>query len=331
MMTESAISLPTSHPHEQTARCDAETPTIVARPGCCTHMLLIGKKEFGDRLRSGWVIACIMVWLGAIGLTSFLGLLQIGQIGIQGYERTVMSLLNLIQYLVPLLGLLLGHDLIASENEERTFRLILATGVTRTRLLLGKFLGGVLTLACPLIAGFTIAGVVIGFTARDESIEPFIRLALSGLLLGIVFVGMGLVISTFCRTRVQALVIALLAWCFFVFVFDLVALGLIVSTQSRAAAREIELICDALHVNAAADLHSGFDAVTTPLSEHSPPSFHSRALSWLTLNPVDLFRTVNLAQATGVYLPILWTFASFAAWLALILTASLWRFRRTDL
>src|ERR1044071_8584238 len=91
----------------------------------------IAVKEFGDRFRSGWVLTCVLVWLGAIGLTSFLGLLQIGQIGIQGYERTVMSLLNLVQYLVPLLGLLLAHDLIVSENEERTFRLMLATGVTR--------------------------------------------------------------------------------------------------------------------------------------------------------------------------------------------------------
>ena len=26
---------------------------------------LIALKEFGDRFRSGWVIACIVVWLGA--------------------------------------------------------------------------------------------------------------------------------------------------------------------------------------------------------------------------------------------------------------------------
>ena len=39
----------------------------------------------------------------------------------------------------------------------------------------------------------------------------------------------GLAISTFCRTRVQAIVAALLTWCAFVFAFDLVALGAIVS------------------------------------------------------------------------------------------------------
>src|SRR5690348_15095716 len=151
---------------------------------------LIGMKEFSDRFRSGWVIACVVVWLGAIGLVSFLGLLQIGQIGLQGYERTVISLLNLVQYLVPLLGLLLGHDLMVGENEERTLRPILAAGVSRAQLLLGKLLGGCLTLSVPLVAGFLIAGVVVGFAARDSSVWPFVRLGITGLGLGVVFVAL---------------------------------------------------------------------------------------------------------------------------------------------
>src|SRR5512140_1522582 len=112
--------------------------------GGMTQLGIIGWKEFADRLRSGWVIACALVWLGAIALTSLFGLVQIGRIGVQGYERTVMSLLNLVQYLVPLLALLLGHDLLVSEREEKTLALILAGGVPRHLLLMGKFLGGCL-------------------------------------------------------------------------------------------------------------------------------------------------------------------------------------------
>jgi Cu-processing system permease protein len=145
---------------------------------------LIAFKEFADRLRSGWVIACIIVWLGAICLTSFFGLIQIGQIGAQGYERTVVSLLNIVQYMIPLLGLLLGHDLIVAENEERTLRLVLASGVSRSRLLLGKFFGGCLCLAVSVVAGFLIAGTAVGLAARDSGIAPFVRLAISGVGLG---------------------------------------------------------------------------------------------------------------------------------------------------
>ena len=291
---------------------------------------IIAVKEFSDRFRNGWVIACVLVWLGAIGLTSFLGLLQIGRIGMQGYERTVMSLLNLVQYLVPLLGLLLGHDLLVSESEERTLRLLLAGGVTRSRLLLGKFVGGSFSLAMPLLSGFIIAGAAIGLTTRDNSVASFLRLTSSGLVLGIVFLAVGLTISTFSRTRVQALVLALLTWCMVVFVFDLVALGWLVSTRSSVAAQEIELVCDATHINAAADIHSEFDAATDrdphPVTAHSASSF-----GWLALNPVDLFRAANLENQLGLRVPPMTLLLVIISWLAATLGTSLWKLRRTDL
>jgi ABC-type transport system involved in multi-copper enzyme maturation permease subunit len=292
---------------------------------------LIAAKEFGDRFRSGWVIACVVVWLGAIGLTSFLGLLQIGRIGAQGYERTVISLLSLVQYLVPLLGLLLGHDLIVSENEERTLRLVLAGGVSRTRLLLGKFFGGCLTLTVPLALGFAIAGTVIGWAAKDKGFAPFLKLALSGMVLGIVFLGIGLTISTFSRTRVQSLVAALLAWCFFVFVFDLIALSMIISTKAPAAAQEIEIVCDAMHVNAAADIHSGYDHLTDDKQPRPVAANRSWGLGWLVVNPVDLFRVVNLSQQLDFRVPAFTSLLAVTLWLASMLGASLWQLRRTDL
>jgi Cu-processing system permease protein len=292
---------------------------------------IIAVKEFSDRFRSGWVVACVLVWLGAIGLTSFLGLLQIGRIGMQGYERTVMTLLNLVQYLVPLLGLLLGHDLLVSETEERTLRLLLARGVTRARLLLGKFVGGSFSLAVPLLCGFIIAGAAIGLTTRDNSIASFLRLASSGLVLGIVFLAIGLAVSTFSRTRVQALVLALLTWCVAVFVFDLVALGWLVSTKSSSAAQEIEVVCDATHVNAAADIHSDFDAVTDRNSHAATAAHSTSSLGWLALNPVDLFRAANLQQQLELRVPPMTLLLAVTSWLAAALGASLWKLRRTDL
>jgi Cu-processing system permease protein len=293
-------------------------------------IVLIALKEFSDRFRSGWVLACVSLWLGAIGLTSFLGLLQIGRIGVQGYDRTVVSLLNLAQYLVPLLGLLLGHDLLVGENEERTLRLILANGISRTQLLLGKFVGGCLVLAIPLLSGFVIAGTVIGLSARDRAVAPFLKLALSGLGLGMVFLAGGLVVSAFSRTRVQALVLALLTWCLAVFAFDLLALGWLVSTRAPAALRDIELVCDATHVNAAADIHSDLDTGvrgSSSLSTTAPSS----SLGWLALNPVDLFRAMNLPEQPQFRVLLLPTLLSIAFWVAFPLGLGLWRIRRIDL
>ena len=295
-----------------------------------SQLMLIATKEFGDRFRSGWVIVCVVVWLGAIGLTSFLGLLQVGQIGVQGYDRTVISLLNLVQYLVPLLGLLLGHDLIVSEKEERTLNLVLAGGVSRSRFLIGKFLGGCLTLAVPLLLGFVIAGTVIGLAAKDAGIAPFLRLAVSGLVLGTIFLGVGLAISVLCRTRVQSLVAALLAWCCAVFVFDLIALGIFVSTKAPAAAQEIDFVCDATHVNSAVDLHSDFNNIADAPT-HPETGSRAAALDWLDINPIDLFRAVNLSDHLEFQVPPFMTLCAVTCWLAGAFGLSIWKLRRTDL
>jgi Cu-processing system permease protein len=291
----------------------------------------IAFKEFSDRFRNGWVVVCVLVWLGAISLTSFLGLLQIGRIGVQGYERTVTSLLNLVQYLVPLLGLLLGHDLLVGEQEERTLRLIVATGVNRGRLVFGKFVGGCLAMCVPLVLGFTLAGIGIAFAARDAGIAPFVRLTVSSLILGIIFLAIGLAISSLSRTRVQSLVFSLLMWGAVVFVFDLVALGILVSTHAAGASKEIDVVCDATHLNTAVDLHSGFDNVAQDKSRAEEPQRSIAGLGWLALNPIDLFRAVNLGPQLDVRASAATIAFSTALWLAGALGLSLWKVTRVDL
>jgi len=289
---------------------------------------VIALKEFRDRLRSGWVMACIVTWLAVISLTSLFGLIQIGHIGVQGYERTTMSLLNLAQYLVPLLGLLVGHDLIVREREDRTLNLALASGTTRSQLLVGKFLGGSLTILVPVLVGFLIAGSLIAAATRDAAVAPFLKLAISGLVLGIAFNGVGLLLSTIARSRVQALVCALLAWGAAVFAFDLVALGVIVSTKAVQASQEIDLVCDATHVNAQADIHASFET-DSAAPKHSASS--ARTFAWLWFNPVDVFRVVNLASVLSAPLPMSAVFGSLLAWILLPLSAAVWRLERIDL
>jgi Cu-processing system permease protein len=290
----------------------------------------ISAKEFSDRLRSGWVIACALVWLGAIALTSLFGLVQIGRIGLQNYDRTVVSLLNLVQYLVPLLGLLLGHDLLVGEREDRTLALILSGGVTRAQALAGKFIGGCFALAFPLALGFVIAGAAIGLSAHDKAISSFFILAVSGLVLGVIFLGMGLLISTLCRTRVQALVCALLTWCIAVFAFDLVAMGVVVTANSTQAAREIEEATDATHVTSISDMHKAFEngdeAAARVITDRS-----QKVAAWLAINPVDLFRAVNLPKSANVAVPLWLETLSIVAWLAGALGFASWKLHRIDL
>lgn len=295
------------------------------------QLRLVAMKEFADRLQHGWVLACSLVWLGAIALTSLFGLVQIGSIGIQGYERTTASLLSLVQYIVPLLGLLLGHDLIVSEREDKTLALALSGGLSRRKLLGGKFLGGALALAVPLVLGFVVAGALIGLAARDTEVTPFLKLAGSGLLLGLVFLGIGLLLSTLSRTRVQALVLALLAWCAAVFVFDLAAMGTMLVARGGAAAREVETVTDATHVASAADLHAAYESGDDAAARAAARTRERPVDYWLWINPLDAFRALNLPRELAIHSGWAGLLLSGGAWLILSLTGAAWRLQRLDL
>jgi Cu-processing system permease protein len=324
------VALTTASPSLSATETNAAS--LNARGPTATQLRILAVKEFADRFRSGWVMACILLWLGAIGFASFLGLIQIGRIGAQGYDRTVISMVGLVQYLVPLLGLLLGHDLIVSEKEERTLRLLIASGLSRSKFLLGKFIGGCLTVAAPLLAGFLVSGVAIALATKDTGLAPFLKLAVSGLGLGVISMAIGLTISSFSKTRVQAIVAALLVWCALVFVFDLVALGAIVSLNSAAASQEIELVCDATHVNPAADIHSEADTISENSTQKaSVKTANLASMTCLAVNPVALFRAVNLSSVLGVQLPIGIIAGSFLGWLTLSLLLSRWKLNKTDL
>ena len=124
--------------------------------------------------------------------------------------------------------------------------------------------------------------------------------------------------------------VTLLAWCLAVFVFDLVALSALVSTKVPGAAREIELVCDATHVNSAVDIHSDFDHGTDG-RPRAVAANEAPALGWLAINPADLFRAVNLSRQLEFHVPVLTMLLTVTSWLAGTLGLSVWKLRRNDL
>ena len=55
------------------------------------------------------------------------------------------------------------------------------------------------------------------------------------------------------------------------------------------------------------------------------------AWRWLAINPVDLFRAVNLSRQTALGVPWPTMLIAVTLWLACPLVAGLWKLRRTDL
>jgi len=61
------------------------------------------------------------------------------------------------------------------------------------------------------------------------------------------------------------------------------------------------------------------------------PAANIASMACLTINPVDLFRAVNLSSALGVQVPAGIVAASFLGWLTLSLLLSRWKLNKTDL
>jgi hypothetical protein len=90
-----------------------------------------------------------------------------------------------------------------------------------------------------------------------------------------------------------------------------------------------EAVCDTTHVNAAADIHSAFDHATDGPAPTAPAKRTSTP-GWLAINPVDLFRAVNLSSQMNLHVPPMTIMFAVAAWLAFTLGASRWKLRQTD-
>jgi len=119
-------------------------------------------------------------------------------------------------------ALLLIYDSISGERENGTLRLYLSNSVSRSTLLFGKFLGGLICLSTALLAGVLIHMIIlttfgsIPITATDWGIIGLTYI-LSTIYISI-FLMLGLFISAKTHESVTSIVVALICWALLVIV-----------------------------------------------------------------------------------------------------------------
>lgn len=230
-------------------------------------ILIVAHKEFQDGVRNRWVLAIALVLAAmAVGIAWF-GAAASGSLGFTSLATTMVSLSTLAVFLIPLIALLLAYDAVVGEQEAGTLLLLLTYPLSRTALLLGKFLGHGLILGVATASGFGVAGIVIALGAESvplsDLLASFGLLILSSVLLGWVFITFAYLISVTVSEKARAAGLALVVWFLFVLVFDLALLALLVSVKQGG-----------------------------------------EWLPWLLLlNPTDCFRLINLAgfESTQAY------------------------------
>jgi Cu-processing system permease protein len=190
-----------------------------------TTIKIIVRKELHDARGNRWLYlyAAIVAFLGIVIAQT--GLHAGGALTMQVFGRTTATLVNLCLFLAPLVAITLGTATISSERDQGTLEQLLAQPLTRTELLLGKYLGLWTALFAATIIGFAPAGVIIGFNASfGESVHFLLYPMLSQLLIS-VMLALGILVSVRSKSRAQATAVGIAIWFLYVLAYDMLLLG----------------------------------------------------------------------------------------------------------
>lgn len=122
----------------------------------------------------------------------------------------------IVQIVLGLLALLLSHNTISGEREMGTLAMMLSNSVPRYHILMGKFLGGIISIAIPLTAGM-VTGllVVMNFDSVVLDSAAWGRIGmvfLSSLLYLSAIFALGILVSTRTVRSATSLVILMFIW-----------------------------------------------------------------------------------------------------------------------
>ncbi len=199
--------------------------------------LVIAQKEFKDGLRNRWLVAITLIFAVMASGLSWFGSASVGSIGFSSIANTIVSLSSLNVFLLPLIALLLAYNAIVGEDEDGNLLLLLTYPLTRGQLLLGKLLGHTSILAIATFVGFGSASLVIAFFAENVDLSAllsaFSLFIISAILLGMVFICLSYMISSWVSEKSKAAGLALIIWFFFVLIYDMGLLGILVATEGK--------------------------------------------------------------------------------------------------
>jgi Cu-processing system permease protein len=195
----------------------------VARAGRWHRVAVVAREEFRQALESRWLFGFTALLAALVLGLSFFGMAQSREVGFQGFARVTLSLMNLVLFIVPLTGLMLGVTSVTGGSG--ALPLLLAQPVSRREVLAGKLvgLGGALTVA--QLVGFGAGGVVVALSAGADQVRGFAVLTGLSIALGWLMVSTSLMIAVLRPDRLKAMSTALFLWLLLVVAYDLVVLG----------------------------------------------------------------------------------------------------------
>ncbi|WP_411029902.1 ABC transporter permease [Spongiimicrobium sp. 3-5] len=171
-------------------------------------MLKILKYSFYDLIRSRWSYVYLLFYLLLGVVLLFLN---------SDLSKAVITLMNVIIILVPLIGTIFG--VMYYYNSKEFTELLLAQPIKRSSIFLGQYLGVALSLSMSLILGLGIPFVVYGLFESD-AIWDFSLLLITGTFLTLIFTALAFNIALYNENRIKGFSYAILLWLFMAVVYD---------------------------------------------------------------------------------------------------------------
>lgn len=171
-------------------------------------MLKILKYSFYDLMRSRWSYVYFLFYL-LLGVT----LLFLNN----DLSKAVITLMNVIIVLVPLIGTIFG---VMYYYDSREFtELLLAQPIKRSSIFLGQYFGVATSLAMSLIIGLGLPFVFYGIF-KSGAIWDFALLLVTGAFLTFIFTALAFVIALKNENKIRGFGYAILVWLFLAVIYD---------------------------------------------------------------------------------------------------------------
>jgi len=184
----------------------------------------IARQELRITLRSRWVLVYATIFAVLALAVSYFGLAVIEFTGFQEFDRTAVSLLNLVLYIVPLATMLMAVQSFRTEGGATDH--LFAEPVTVTEIVLGKVIGLMGAHVLATVLGFSFTGVFVGSKVGTQGVSSYLVLVGFTVLVGMVFVAIASLLTISAGRGARAYAVVLVAWFVIVLLFDLVIIGL---------------------------------------------------------------------------------------------------------
>jgi ABC-2 type transport system permease protein len=156
------------------------------------------------------------------------------------------SFVSVLSFLVPLVAIGIGFDLINSERNQRTLSRILAQPIYRDALLFGKFLAGLLTITIMLVALWLMViglGILtLGLPPGPEEVTRAVAMLFVTIVYAGVWLALALLFSIIFRSAATAALVALGLWLFLTILWPLISPYLAALFVSDTVATPAELL-----------------------------------------------------------------------------------------